>query len=83
MKNKTKNLTKSAMMKNINGLSEGDRAYCGPYGTVTCVKRAAYVVNGGVASCRRNSRKFKVTNSSKIANGGNYTMRSLRKAICA
>lgn len=81
--NKTKSLSKTAMIKNINGLSEGDRAYCGPYGTVTCVKRAMYVVNNnGRAVCRRNSRKFKVTSSSKIYNGGNYTMRSLRKAIC-
>lgn len=71
--NKTKTLARSAMLKNINGLSVGDRAYCGPYGTITCTKKA----------CRatKTPRKFKVANSSKIHNGGSYTMKSLRKAI--
>ena len=81
--NKTKCLSKTAMMKNINGLSEGDRAYCGPYGIVTCTRRASYNVRGCAAKYKRNTRRFKVTNSIKIANGGNYTMRSLRKMIGA
>ena len=33
---KTKTLNKEAMIRNIRGLSLGDRAYCGPYGTITC-----------------------------------------------
>lgn len=74
--NRTKTLTRDAMIKNINGLSEGDRAYCGPYGTITCVR-------GSIPYRKRGARRFKVTNSSKIANGGNYSMKALRKAICA
>ena len=38
---KTKALNREAMLKNINGLSFGDKAYCGPYGTVTCIKGAS------------------------------------------
>lgn len=76
---KTKKLNKESMINNINGLSVGDRAYCGPYGTITCVKKAAYIGESAI----KNSRRFKVTNAKKISNGGNYTMRSLRKAICA
>ena len=74
---KSKTLSRNAMIRNINGLSEGDKAYCGPYGTITCTKRAAYV--DGVR--RKNTRRFKVANSSKIRNGGNHTIKSLRKAI--
>ena len=37
---KTKELSASAMLRNINGLSKGDVAYCGPYGTVTCTESA-------------------------------------------
>jgi len=67
-----KQLTRSAMLRNINGLSEGDKAYCGPYGTVTCTKKASGTT----------PRKFSVSGSSKITNRGNWTMKSLRKAIC-
>ena len=76
---RTKKMTREAMLKNINGLSEGNRAYCGPYGTVTCTKKAVRIGESKVYG----SRRFKVTNSKKIANGGNYSMKSLRKAICA
>lgn len=75
---KSKTLNREAVIRNINGLSEGDKAYCGPYGTITCTRKAAYV--DGVR--RRNSRRFTVANSSKIRNGGNHTIKSLRKAIC-
>ena len=74
---RTKMMTRKSTLRNINGLSEGDRAYCGPYGTVTCTKKAVYIGESAV----RNSRRFKVTGSKKIANGGNYSMRALRKAI--
>lgn len=90
---KTKTLTREAMIKNICGLSLGDRAYCGPYGTVTCIRSAFGTdllakrnVNGNFRGMqcgfRRNSRRFSVSGSTKIHNGGNYTMASLRKAIC-
>ena len=90
---KIKTLTREAMIKNICGLSLGDRAYCGPYGTVTCI-RSAFGTNlseernvtgnfrGMQHGFRRNSRRFSVSGSTKIHNGGNYTMASLRKAIC-
>lgn len=72
------------MLKNINGLSFGDRAYCGPYGTITCTKAAGRVgTKGPFAPGGRGARRFKVTNSMKIANGGNYSMKALRKAIVA
>lgn len=76
---KTKKLNRGATIKNINGLSQGDRAYCGPYGTITCTKRAMYIGESVV----RGSRRFKVSNSKKLRNGGNYSMSTLRKAICA
>lgn len=90
---KTKTLTREAMIKNICGLSIGDKAYCGPYGTVTCIRSAsgtnlsdARNVTGNFRGMqygfRRNSRRFSVSGSTKIHNGGNYTMASLRKAIC-
>lgn len=90
---KTKKLNREAMIRNINGLSIGDRAYCGPYGTVTCIKDAGGFIDGnklnvaenqrGIATgFKRNTRKFSVSGSTKIHNGGNYTMASLRKAIC-
>lgn len=71
--NKTKILSKDAMMRNIGGLSVGDRAYCGPYGTITCTKKACAMT--------KSPRKFKVANSTKIRNGGNWTMKAFRKAI--
>ena len=72
---KTKTLRKESVIANINGLSLGDRAYCGPYGTVTCTKKACSVT--------KSPRRFKVANSTKLRNGGNWTMKTLRKAICA
>lgn len=75
MTNKFKKLNKKAVLANINGLSLGDRAYCGPYGTITCTKKACALT--------KSPRRFKVANSSKIRNGGNHTMKSLRKAIYA
>lgn len=78
MKMRTKTLNKTNVINNINGLSEGDTAYCGPYGTVTCTKSAAYI--GGIVI--PGSRRFKVSSSTKLRNGGNWTMKSLRKAIC-
>ena len=76
---RTKRLTRESMLKNINGLSLGDKAYCGPYGTITCTKAAGRANANGTYGVRR----FKVTNSTKIANGGNYSMKALRKAIVA
>ena len=75
---KTKTMSNEAMLKNINGLSEGQKAYCGPYGTVTCTKRASeWSPNAKVP------RKFSVSGSSKLTNRGNYTMKQLREAIKA
>lgn len=92
---KTKTLTREAMIKNIRGLSLGDRAYCGPYGTVTCTHSACASEGELICDCniagnlrgmqkgfKRNTRRFSVSGSTKIHNGGNYTMASLRKAIC-
>ena len=76
---RTKTLNRDATIKNINGLSLGDRAFCGPYGTITCTRSAVYIGKSAV----RGSRRFKVTNATKIRNGGNYSMAALRKAICA
>ena len=81
---RTKRLTRESMLKNINGLSLGDKAYCGPYGTITCTKAAGRTnTNGTFAHGTYGARRFKVTNSTKIANGGNYSMKALRKAITA
>ena len=81
---RTKKLTRESMLKNINGLSLGDKAYCGPYGTITCTKAAGRAhANGTFAHGTYGVRRFKVTNSTKIANGGNYSMKALRKAIAA
>ena len=73
MQKKTKTLDRKHMIANINGLSLGDRAYCGMYGTITCTKKAC--------SATKSPRRFKVAHSSKIRNGGNHTMKSIRKAI--
>ena len=70
---KIKTLNKTKMLANIGGLSKGDRAYCGPYGTVQCTKAASESKSG--------RRMFKVTGSRMIANRGNWTMRALREAI--
>ena len=90
---KTKALNKTAMLKNICGLSFGDRAYCGPYGIVTCTKSAGCVfINGKNAAGNyrgmqikftRNARRFSVSGSKKLQNRGNWTMKQLREAICA
>ena len=84
---KTKTLNKIAMIKNINGLSEGDRAFCGPYGVVTCIKSATHCIIASdgtlIPQTIRGARRFKVQNSSKIPNGRNYSMKCLRKAINA
>lgn len=69
---RTKMLTRRAMLRNINGLSEGDRACCGPYGNVRCVQAARRSPDG--------VRKFAVDGSWKIRNG-RWTMSGLRKAI--
>ena len=76
---KMKTLTNESMLRNVNGLSVGQKAYCGPYGTITCTNAAKYVGESVVYG----SRRFKVTNSKKLRNGGNYSMKSLRKAIGA
>lgn len=90
---KTKTLNKTAMLKNICGLSIGDRAYCGPYGVVTCTKASNgwYIdkknASGNYRGMRneftRNSRRFSVSGSTKLQNRGNWTMKQLREAICA
>ena len=72
---KTKELSASAMLRNINGLSKGDVAYCGQYGVVTCTESAREPKTG--------VRKFKVSGSSRLRNGGNWTMNAIRRAITA
>ncbi len=72
---KTKILNKEKMIKNINGLGKGDRAYCGPFGTVQCTKSAAESKTG--------TRMFKVSASVKLTNRGNWTFKALKKAIGA
>ena len=66
-------LNKERMLKNINGLSVGDSANCGPYGKITCTE-SKFI--------GRHPRRFKVTSSSILHNGGLWTMTRLRKAIC-
>ena len=77
---KTKILNKDAVLKNINGLSVGDRAHCGPYGIITCTKAASRSAKG-ISCQKRGARLFKVANSKMLRNGGNWTMTKLRKAI--
>ena len=73
---KMKTLTNESMLRNVNGLSVGQKAYCGPYGTITCTHRASsWVPNAKVP------RKFSVSGSTKLQNRGNWTMKQLRKAI--
>ena len=76
---KQKVLNIDAMIRNINGLSVGDRACCGPYGIVTCTNAASdWVPNAKVP------RKFSVSanKNGKLRNRGNYTMKQIRTAIC-
>lgn len=82
MTNKTKTMSKEAVIANINGLSLGDRAHCGPYGIITCTK-AATCIKGVTPVRKRGARRFKVSNSIYLRNGGNWTMSALRKAINA
>ena len=72
---KIKVLNINSTLRNINGLSKGDIAYCGPYGTVTCTESASESKSG--------VRKFKVSGSKYLRNGGNWTMRTLRRAMTA
>jgi hypothetical protein len=72
---KTKTLNKEKMILNIRGLSKGDRAYCGPFGTVQCTKAASESKTG--------KRMFKVSSSSKLTNRGNWTFKALKEAIGA
>ena len=72
---KMKELSTSAMLRNINGLTKGDVAYCGPYGTVTCTESAQESKSG--------VRTFKVSGSSRLRNVGNWTMNAIRRAITA
>ncbi len=75
---KNKKLTNEAMLRNIGGLSVGQKAYCGPYGVITCTSRASeWSPNPRVP------RKFSVSGSTRLTNRGNYTMKQLRKAINA
>lgn len=86
MTQKTKKLNRNAMLRNINGLSLGDKAYCGPYGTIMCYRTATRHIpeaKGIVSKRVRGARRFTVSNSTKLRNGGNWTMTALRKAICA
>ena len=69
---RAKMLTRKAMLRNINGCSEGDRACCGPYGNIRCAIAAKNSPDG--------IRKFKVEGAWKIYNGI-WTMRRLRAAI--
>ena len=90
---KTKSLNKEAMLKNINGLSLGDRAYCGPYGTIRCTHTAVGVIinnltnkagnHRGMHMSVSNTRKFSVSGNTNgiLQNRGNYTMKQLREAI--
>lgn len=73
---KTKTLDRNHMLRNICGLSKGDKAYCGPYGTVTCTHRSHFG--------QRNTRKFSVSacKNGVLKNRGNYTMKQIREAIC-
>ena len=80
---KTKNMCKESVIANINGLSVGDRAHCGPYGIITCTKSATTFTDGVSVYKKRGSRRFKVANSIYLRNGGNWTCAALRKAICA
>lgn len=75
---KTKMLTNEALIKNINGLSVGQKAYGGPYGTITCTHCASEW-----SPNPRRPRKFSVSGSTKIQNRGNWTIKQLRKAIAA
>ena len=75
---KTKSLNKKSMIRNIGGLSVGDKAYCGPYGTVCCTSAASEW-----SPKAKVPRKFSVSGSGRLQNRGNYTMAQLRKAIFA
>lgn len=71
----TDDAEKARLLRNINGLSAGDRARCGRFGVVECY-RAARDEKTGV-------RKFKTTGATAIANRGNWTYAAIRRAIKA
>lgn len=70
-KTRVKRLTRKAMLANINGLSLGDRAYCGPYGTVTCVRAAG---KGG-------RRLFSVSGTDRLPKRRSWTIGEIREAV--
>jgi hypothetical protein len=70
---KTKTLNKTATLRNINGLSLNDRAYCGPYGTITCYAAAN--------KAAKSPRLFSVNGATKLNNSDGWTMSLLRKHI--
>lgn len=70
---KTKMLNKTATLRNINGLSLNDRAYCGPYGTITCYAAAN--------KAAKSPRLFSVHGATKLDNRDGWTMSLLRKYI--
>lgn len=72
-----RSIFEKSILDNINGLSLGDRAHCGPYGIVTCTHAAEGRGRG------KAPRKFSVSRSKKLQNRGNWTMRQLREAITA
>ena len=73
---KMKTLTNESMLRNVNGLSVGQKAYCGPYGTITCTHAASEWKPNALVP-----RKFSVKGSTKLQNRGNWTMKQLRKAV--
>lgn len=70
---KEKTISKKRALANIAGLGEGDRALCGPYGVVTCVKAAS--------KTKTRRRVFAVSRTSLIRTRGRHTLRTLREAI--
>lgn len=63
---------KKVYFTRIRGLGKNDRAHCGEYGIVRCVKAASETKAG--------RRQFQVTQSSKIANK-RYDIATIREAI--
>jgi len=70
-------LTREATVINIDGLTERKGiAYCGKWGNIRCTysPKIRNYENG-------RSRKFSVSGSKALHNGGGYTMKTLRKTI--
>ena len=61
------------VLRNINGLSAGDRARCGRFGVVECYRAAR--------DEKTKTRKFKTSGATAIPNRGNWTYAALRRAI--